>query len=361
MASPAKTVAQAFLSPPLACESLARLLPRFGGSLETVADESPAFHDQPAHGNDELRAFWRTPVPAEISPGFVARLPGGRVFGSGNVLSPDGCVIARDVSPDYGKPFAEHWLLNFKRIRPPVPLAGPVAVVAVTLGEGYSHWLLEELPRLLMLPPDAADTVIGHGDTAFSREALGLHGCAGRWIEPGRETHFACEQLVVPRLPGEAGWPTPLGGRLLTEFTAPLHAASSAVGERLYLSRAKAGRRRVVNEEALWARLEPRGFTRVWLEDLAWAEQINAFRHARVIVAPHGAGLANLVFCREGTRVVEFFHPTYVNPCFWRLAALGKLDYRPVVASGGQPLACDRRAGRVDIEADIDLILSQVL
>jgi hypothetical protein len=340
---------------------LAQILPRFGGSLEVMPGDSRLVYALPAHAADEVRDFLQPFSVVEPSPGFVARLPGGRVFGSGNVLSPDGLCIARDVSPDFGKSFSDHWLLSFKRMRPPVPLDGAVAVVATTLGKGYSHWLLEELPRLLLLPPDAATTIIAHGAAAFSREALGLHGFSGRVIEPGRETHFACEQLVVPGLPGEPGQPSPCAVRLLAEFTAPLHASSSAFGERLYVSRGKARRRRVSNEDALWARLESHGFKRVHLEDLTWREQINAFHHAKVIVAPHGAGLANLVFCRPETRVVEFFHRAYVNPCFWRLAALRGLDYRPVVGALPQPLAYDVRAGRVDIEVDVETVLDALI
>lgn len=318
---------------------------------------TPFVYATPERAHDEVRDFLRTFSSVEMSPGFLARLPGGRVLGSGNVLAPDGRSIARDVSPDFGKPFSDHWLLAFKKIRPPVPLAGSVAVVATTLGEGYGHWLLEELPRLLVLPPDAAGTIIVHGNSAFSREALRLHGFSGRLIVAKRESHFACEQLVIPGLPGGAGAPAPQVARLLEEFTAPLHTPASVFGERLYVSRSKARRRRVVNEDALWSQLEARGFARVHLEDLSWAEQINAFRHARVIVAPHGAGMANLVFCRPGTRVVEFFHRAYLNPCFWRLAALQKLDYRPVVGRSTEPLAYDGRAGRLDIEADIGEII----
>ena len=44
------------------------------------------------------------------------------------------------------------------------------------------------------------------------------------------------------------------------------------------------------------------------------AEQVELFVYADVVVAPHGAGLTNLLFCREGTRIVEIFPPTYINP-----------------------------------------------
>ena len=49
-------------------------------------------------------------------------------------------------------------------------------------------------------------------------------------------------------------------------------------------------------------------------------EQIDHFAGAEVVVAPHGAALANLVFCRPGVRVLELFAPRYVNPCYWTIA-----------------------------------------
>jgi capsular polysaccharide biosynthesis protein len=137
----------------------------------------------------------------------------------------------------------------------------------------------------------------------------------------------------------------------LHAFTAPLHQKTSPFGERLHLSRSRAQRRRVTNEAELRAALERQGFTTVHLEDLTWAEQINAFRHAKVIVAPHGAGLANLAFCAPGTRVVELFHRAYVHGCFWRLAALRGLDYHPIVPPGLEPLSQSPAANRLDLEA----------
>ena len=100
-----------------------------------------------------------------------------------------------------------------------------------------------------------------------------------------------------------------------------------------------------------------RGFVKVRLEALPWVEQVSAFARAREIVAPHGAGLANLVFCRPGVRVVEVFNTAYVNPCFWRLAALMGLDYRPVATPETEPPACVPRGNRLDIVADADAIV----
>ncbi len=354
-----------YLPPPVTCERLATLAARAGGTLEGWSGGAATRVEStlPVHATEEVRNFFRGSATVVSEPDFVARLPGGRVFGSGNVLSADGRTIARDVSWDFGRGFEEHWLLSYKKIRPPVALSGTVAVVATTLGAGYSHWLLEEWPRLLALGPQVggAGKLIAHTKQPCARAALALHGWRGEVIDPGRSAHYVCEQLVVPSMPGSEGRPTPGVVARVREFVAPWSdAGASPGGERIYITREQARRRRVANEADLWAQLEARGFVKLRLEALTWREQIHAFRRARVVVAAHGAGLANLVFCEAGTRVVEFFNRAYVNGNFWRLAALRGLDYRPVVAAGAEPLAQIAARGREDIVVEVAAVMRAV-
>lgn len=342
-----------FLPPPTCCVSLAIIVARCGGTMEMLSAPGTVDHALPTGGSPEVREFWRPEMRTEIAARFRACLPGGRVFGAGNVLAPDGTSLAREVSLDFGKPFGEHWLLSHRKIPPPRPVRGTTAVIASALAKGYGHWLLDELPRLLMLPRGQADTLIAHGTQPYSRIALAQYGWTGAVLEAGRSTHFQCEQLIVPSLAGTVVQPTPHALELITEFTAGFPASASPFGERLYLTREKARRRRVTNEAELWAGLQALGFAKIRPEELTWPEQINAFRHARVVVGPHGAGLANLAFCRPGTRVVELFNRAYVPGGFWRLAALRGLDYRPVVSAGTEPLAQTTSANRLDVMADV--------
>ncbi len=335
MSTPAAT----YLPPPDSCERLADLLPRWGGYYIDLGADAGAL----------VNAGTRR----------VAQLPNGRVFGSGSVLAPDGRSIASDVSTDFGGTAESHWLLSFQQIRPPVRLPGATAVVAVNLGTRYCHWLLEELPRLLALARTTDGTgILVNQNAPFIREAFDLGRFPGPIWAVGRHTHFECEQLLIPELIGRAGHPTQLGVNLLTEFTAPWRGSASVCGDRLYISREKASRRQVLNDAELWPQLEARGFRKLRLEELSWRDQINAFAHASEVVAPHGAGLANLVFCRPGTRVVEFFHRSYVNPCFGRLAELAKLDYIAVIPDGAEAISNEPRGNRLDLHADVPAILA---
>jgi len=84
---PLKTSTSSYLSPPVACERLDALLARFGGSYL---------------GPETAEAA------ATTAANRVAHLPGGRVFGSGIVLAPDGSSVATDVSTDFGGPANSH-------------------------------------------------------------------------------------------------------------------------------------------------------------------------------------------------------------------------------------------------------------
>lgn len=48
-------------------------------------------------------------------------------------------------------------------------------------------------------------------------------------------------------------------------------------------------------------------------------DQLSMFRSARIVVAPHGAGLVNIIVCREGTTVLELMVQK-VNICYMSMA-----------------------------------------
>ena len=69
----------------------------------------------------------------------------------------------------------------------------------------------------------------------------------------------------------------------------------SQFSKKVFVSRKKAFRRKISNEDEIFALFKPHGFVRYNLEDLSVLEQVTLFHHAEIIVAEHGAALANLV------------------------------------------------------------------
>lgn len=56
-------------------------------------------------------------------------------------------------------------------------------------------------------------------------------------------------------------------------------------------------------------------------------EQMASFKSATHVVAAHGAGLTNLVFCRPETKVLEIHVEGYVNWCYRCICAIYGLSY----------------------------------
>ena len=76
-------------------------------------------------------------------------------------------------------------------------------------------------------------------------------------------------------------------------------------GERVYISRAHAPRRKVMNEDEVTEYLREQGFTIIYLEEHDFAEQISIMAGVRYLVSIHGAGLTNILFMQPGSRVLE--------------------------------------------------------
>jgi capsular polysaccharide biosynthesis protein len=93
----------------------------------------------------------------------------------------------------------------------------------------------------------------------------------------------------------------------------------------------------LTGEEALERALVSRGFTAIASETLPFVEQLALFSTSDIIVGPHGAGLANLVWARPGTRIVELFPAAYFNDCYASLAMMSNLSYDYVICRATNP------------------------
>jgi hypothetical protein len=86
-------------------------------------------------------------------------------------------------------------------------------------------------------------------------------------------------------------------------------AAPPAGGRRLFVLRNNAATRRLLNQDRVAALAQRRfGFEPIDPSTLSPLQQAMAFRDASVVMGPHGAGLANLIFAERPGMLVELFH-----------------------------------------------------
>jgi hypothetical protein len=207
--------------------------------------------------------------------------------------------------------------------------------------DNHSHWLTAHLPKLVLLRDRGAagDVLMPERRTAVmdaSLHMLGLDPAVFPTFPP--DSAFNVRELVIV----EADRFRPEMLRPVREALAPRRRAGP--GRRIFISRGRSQGRRLLGEEALWEALDRRGFVRVYLEEHDFAAQVHLMSEAAVVVAPHGAGLTNVLFCPEGSHVVEIADRAYPNPNFYALTAAMGLHYWLVPAKGvgsGHPLIQD--------------------
>jgi capsular polysaccharide biosynthesis protein len=126
-------------------------------------------------------------------------------------------------------------------------------------------------------------------------------------------------------------------------------------GRRLYVSRKRAAVRRILNEADFETLLRDNGFTTVHLESSSWSEQVAMFAAAEVVLAPHGAALANIAFCQPGTVVAELGTPAGYRDFFLQLAASAGLTYRYLEARPKVPGAASSFRATENEDMIVDL------
>ncbi|GJE55558.1 hypothetical protein EKPJFOCH_2052 [Methylobacterium thuringiense] len=178
----------------------------------------------------------------------------------------------------------------------------------------HYHLLLNWLPRLKMLDDPRVAMLVGeypriaisnrftHKETSLIERLLGREIDFVRVPEVGA---YRFSNLIIPSF---------FSHHELTPAVADWYRAKLLIGpptreRRIYISRADARaastpRRKVINEAEVIAYLSIHGFEAVELGGMSMDEQIALFREVTFVVAPHGAGLANMVFAPPNANAV---------------------------------------------------------
>jgi hypothetical protein len=211
---------------------------------------------------------------------------------------------------------------------------GPAFLLGLPVGGNYFHWLFEAVSRWLLASPSLPEDMPLVTPKLDPMERLALQAAGvpdERLVElPDSALLRFSELFVIDRGVRQSVQIAPAAARALRD----LGAKEPATRLRLFISRANARRRRIVNDAELASTLERHGFTTLRAEELTVPEQIDLFASAEVVLGMHGAGLTNSVFCPAGTTILEL-QPSGLDRArimlFWHLAAACGHRYVQVV------------------------------
>jgi len=289
------------------------------GDTETVKIDAPTGDNLPVEWQEKIGSY-------TLSPSWVVHLENVDLYGAA-LVGVSGHDVILDTSY-FGR--FDLWERNLNQWRHAVQCFGNKSekiAHGVSMGNvwsaNYFHWIVDTLPKLQLIAKAKVRPVLlfGYEPPPFVQAYLDSMDFDYRI---SRTFHFRVKHLYIPSTRRTNGIPYPSAVEYLQRLAQPMDK-----GWKLYITRRRAVSRRVVNEDDFLDKLRDDGYSILELEDLGISAQRNYFAGASLVVAPHGAGLANIAF--GSPEVVELVSPLYTNPCCWLLGSVAGCDYRFVV------------------------------
>lgn len=289
---------------------------------------------KPCNGSDKLREILNLIGTHILPQPFVLEVQNAKLIGSTAVgFDEAGSIISETVSgnPDCIKYIPAKTLLLEKLSNWLAPQL-EVACSLTNWNSGYFHWLIDCLTRLEGIEYYQAQTgikptlIIHANPQEWQIESLKLLGYAPDDCIQWNGSSTKVKKLIVPSFRREYNIISPtacqwLRQRLLSNL--PNSHSTLSLSPRIYLSRPKSVGRNIINEDEVMAVLAPLGFVAYTMEELSFADEIRLFSQAEIVIAPHGAGLTNMIFAPQNLIVIDLFG-SFGTPCFFALAqALG--------------------------------------
>lgn len=321
--------------------------PKIGEVIAIKQVVTPSY----THTNNQLvsideKTHWRLEERKElfIPETFTTILDNGRVWGNEGFVINEQNILFGEVSRHFGEVHIEK-LVIFRTHK----LIGPtykdcrVAVIGTSGSGAYYHWMMDIVPRVdLLIKNGHFDTidyfVLGYNNLGFQKELLKKLNIEETKVIPSNDVfnfHIQARELVVPSFISPNDSPS-LEACLFLRKLFQFDRSNDKPHRKIYIQRNTG--RKILNEQELIDFLNTKSFEIVHPENLSVAQQARIFSEAEFVIAPHGAGLTNIVFCQSGTKIIDIFSPDWVNPCYWRLSSHMNLKYSYILGQGKEIL-----------------------
>jgi capsular polysaccharide biosynthesis protein len=187
---------------------------------------------------------------------------------------------------------------------------------------GYFHWFADALPRLIGSKEQMSNHVVllpAHFEKIpFVSQSLKRIGQQVKYYKTNKRLHV--KELLLPSHTAPTGHYNKTIINKVREAFLAQHLAPA--DKRIYISRAKATKRKVTNEEQIIPVLKSFNFEIHYFEEYDFDTQLNLMQTAGVLIGLHGAGLTNMLFMPSGGKVLEFRNMTDAHHnCYFALAS----------------------------------------
>jgi len=271
-----------------------------------------------------------------IIPSAKMRIYHNPIFSSELIFYKGSIKFNKEATPE--RLHGGSWRTRLKRLYQRITfknqrLNGEYVLIIDDWSEGYFHWMTDALPRFIFFKENHDSQVKLLVPKKFEQHeyitsSLLALGADVFYLEDGK--FFQVDLLYYPSLTAPSGNYNPFYLRkirdsILIHFH-DFHELSSS--PKVYISRKKSAKRKIVNEAEAEYVLREFGYTIYCFEDFSWKQQVAIMRNAKSLISNHGAGLTNMMFMRPLGSVLEFRRKGDTNNnCYFSMASVFDLEY----------------------------------
>lgn len=222
----------------------------------------------------------------------------------------------------------------------------------------YGHFLFDGLPIAFLLKiilPLTQITLVGPKLSSWQWDILKALGLSDRYMELQEPTMF--KRLVVSNLLAQhVSYPVrlirPLADILRFRVSSP-----TTKKRRIFVSRKNDINKRILqNRQVTEELLQEFGFEVITPETMSFSEQIKIFSECEIVVGESGAGMANVIFCEPGTKILEIQPENFFEGWIRATSMLMALEWNVYFAK-----CIENNEGYILFSIDIDLLRSSLL
>ncbi len=282
-----------------------------------ILEKSQAIAIDFSHYHFRENVYWKEFENFDSDDLFYVVIPNANIISKGIVLDSKNQIILESTifQKEYLNNLYSNHLIFFNKF---LPKKKEVNVISLLnkLDNNYFHWTMESLSRLLLVNEHSFfqhyRILVKADGLPFVDESLEFLFNIPREniLIKHLEENYEVENALVVSFPHIRNCETQFTNIYIPEIIKKLnklahHRLKSRHLEivngpkNFIISRKNALTRRILNEEVLIENLSDFNFETIVLENLSFEQQVVLFAASEIIIAPHGAGISNIIYSKN--------------------------------------------------------------
>ena len=209
----------------------------------------------------------------------------------------------------------------------------------------YAHWMLDVLPKIKLLLSKMLISEIKNIYVTklnkFQNQSFSFLGLKSfKIIDPNIFRHVKADQIISVSHPyyfkktwfyAQSNLPSWIIKFLRNDISKKVKFKKKSY-KRIFIDRSDSlqNHSKLINNTEVIKYLKSKRYKCLRLTELNLKDQISIFKNCNTVIAPHGAGLTNIAFCKKNTKVIEIIPQDNKNFLFKRISKINKLKYKSI-------------------------------